>query len=210
MSKPLVFDLGYNHGNFARQILNMYPEAKIIGVEGHQMYHDLFKNSPLKNTELIQAVVAAEDDKEIPFYICDSNPGINSINPEWISVIRHKHFFDDTKRTVVIKSITIDKLISLYGIPDIIKMDIEGAESIALKGLSKKCGLITFEWSEEFFYDAEICVELLKKLGYSLFAFTEENDQFNPNMNFKTWEELNMKNDIIPDRKHRWGMLYTI
>ena len=209
MSELLIFDLGYNHGNITRQMLCFYPEARIIGVEGHPMYHDLFRASPISNVELIQAVVSDEDGKDVPFYICDSNPGINSINPEWITAIRHRNFFERTKRMVLVKSITIDGMISRYGVPDIIKMDIEGAESKALRGLSRKCGLVTFEWSEDFFGDSEICVDLLKKLGYEKFAFTEESDQFNPNLDFDAWENLKLKDDIDPKREKRWGMIYA-
>lgn len=210
MSNTLIFDLGYNVGNFTQQALNLYPDAKIIGVEGHPIYLDMFRSSPIPNVELIHAVVSNEGGKEIPFYICDSNPGINSINLDWIAIIRHSHFFDKTKREIMVRAITIDSLIEKYGVPDIIKMDIEGAESIALRGLSQKCGLITFEWSEEFFKDTKICVELLKNLGYTLFAYTEENDQFSPHRYFTSWEDLNIEANIIPSRKHRWGMMYAV
>jgi len=206
MYNPLVFDLGYNQGNYTHQILNKYPGAKIIGVEGHPMYFG--KTKPI-NVELIQAVVSNVGGVEIPFYICDSNPGINSINPEWINTIRHKHFFDRTKRMDMVPCITIDELITKYGIPDIIKMDIEGAESIALEALSCKCGLITFEWSEEFFHDALKCITKLKKLGYTLFSYTEQSDQFIMDLDYKPWENLKIYENIIPDRKERWGMIYA-
>lgn len=206
----LVFDLGYNMGNFSKQILSLYPSAQIIGVDGHPVYLDIFNKNPISNITLIQCLISNECKEGIPFYICDSNPGINSINPDWIKTIRHSHFFEKTKREIIVKSITIDYLIKIYGKPDIIKLDIEGAESLALQGLSQKCGLITFEWSEEFFYDALKCVILLKKLGYTMFSYSEENDQFNPDPDFKTWEDLGLYNNIIADRKQRWGMIYAI
>jgi FkbM family methyltransferase len=209
MSEMLIFDLGYNMGNFTKQALSLYPNAKIIGVDGHPEYQRLFNLTPIPNVTYIQGLISDECTDGIPFYICDSNPGINSINPEWIKTIRHSHFFDKTKRMTIEKSMTIDRLIAMYGVPDIIKMDIEGAESIALRGLTQKCGLITFEWSEEFFHDALKCVDRLKQLGYSLFAYTEENDQFIPNIFFMSWEILDMTKDIIPDRKRRWGMIYA-
>ena len=89
-------------------------------------------------------------------------------------------------------------------------MDIEGSESIALNGLSQKCGLILFEWSEEFFYDAEKCISRLKTLGYNQFAYTEQNDTFNMHLSYKNWEDLEIRNDIIPERKDRWGMIYAL
>lgn len=206
MPEFLVFDIGYNMGNFTRQVLAIEPTAKIIGVEGHPMYHELPRPS---NVTLIKAVVSNQDNTEIPFYICDSNPGINSINPEWIEIIRHSHFFSKTKRMVMVPSITLDKLISLYGIPDILKMDIEGAESIALEKLSQKCGLVTFEWSEEFFFDALKCITKLKSIGYEKFSYSEQCDTFEPNRAFYSWEDLKLYENIVPERKDRWGMIYA-
>jgi FkbM family methyltransferase len=205
----LIFDLGYNLGNFTRQALSLYPHARIIGIDGHPEYQKVFNASPIPNVTYLQGLISDKCSDGIPFYICDSNPGINSINPDWIKTIRHSHFFEKTKRMVMEKAVTLDELVRLYGVPDIIKMDIEGAESIALQGLSQKCGLITFEWSEEFFYDARKCIERLTQLGYSEFAYTEENDSFYPNLIYMSWKNLEMDHDMVPDRKKRWGMIYA-
>jgi len=205
----LVFDLGYNMGNFTKQILSLYPDAKIIGIDGHPDYQKFFNANPIPNVTYLHGLISNQCTDGIPFYICDSNPGINSINPNWIKTIRHSHFFEKTKRTVMEKSITIDRLIELYGIPDILKMDIEGSEAIALQGLTQKCGLVIFEWSEEFFYGATECVKRLKELGYNLFSYTEESDQFNPDLPFLSWENLKLFENIVPERMQRWGMIYT-
>jgi len=212
----LVFDIGYNHGNFTKEILTHFKEAKVIGVDGHPMYEEAFNKSPIRNVTFIHGVVADKCTKELSFFICDSNPGLNSINQEWIETIRHNHFFKNTKREVKVRATTLDRLISVYGIPNIIKLDIEGAESMALKGLTQKCGTIILEWSEEFFHETLICVDLLKNLGYNLFAshsnwegINDGSTEYNTNLTYKSWEELNLSNDIIPTRKLRWGMLYA-
>ena len=129
---PLVFDIGYNVGNFSRCILGIYPNAKIIGVDGHPTYKEMFDRNPLPNVEYVHGVVSDVYKQDVSLFICDCNPGINSINPNWIEKIRHNHYFQQTKREIKVRSTTLDKMISVYGVPDIIKLDIEGAESIAL------------------------------------------------------------------------------
>jgi FkbM family methyltransferase len=215
-NQPLVFDIGYNQGNFSREIVSLYPEAKIIGIDGHPMYQDIFNTNPLSNVTFIHGVVSETCEKEITFYICDSNPGINSINPEWINTIRHSHYFDQTKREIKVRSTTLDRLISVYGVPDIIKLDIEGAEAMALRGLSQKCGVVTLEWSEEFFHETLTCVDILQKLGYTQFASDshwegthERIVEYNTNLEYTSWDNLNLNTNIEPTRKLRWGMLYA-
>jgi hypothetical protein len=117
---------------------------------------------------------------------------------------------------MMVRSTTLDKLISVYGVPDLIKLDIEGAEAMALRGLSQKCGLVMLEWSEEFFHETLICVDLLKALGYNLFASDNywENasqtvSEFNQSLEYTSWDDLHLNEDIIPSRKLRWGMLYA-
>ena len=213
---PLVFDIGYNVGNFTKYILGIYPDAKIIGVDGHPTYKEMFDRNPLRSVEYVHGVVSNVCKQDVSLFICDCNPGINSINPDWIEKIRHNHYFQKTKREIKVRSTTLDKMISVYGIPDIIKLDIEGAESIALSGLSQKCGTILLEWSEEFFQDTIKCVEILKKLGYSMFSndshwegTNETIQEFNPALEYKSWEDLIKDENIEPERKTRWGMLYA-
>jgi FkbM family methyltransferase len=212
----LIFDIGFNHGNFTKEVLSIYPNSKVVGVEGHPMYEMLFRQNPISNVEFIAGVVSDVDSDEMSMYLCDSNPGINSINPKWIDAIRHQYFFNNTKREIKVKSYTIDTLVRRYGNPDIIKLDIEGAELFAIRGMSKKSETILFEWCEEFFDDTIYCVKLLKDLGYTRFASDshwegsgEKIMEYNPNLEYDEWDNVFKKCDIVPERKKRWGMIYA-
>lgn len=205
----LIFDIGFNEGNFTKQIKSLYPSCKIIGLDGHPIYIQKFENNKIYNVHVFNAVVSDKNLKELDFHICDSNPGINSLNSDWIQKIRHKKFFDNTIRTIKIPSVTLDYLIQKFGTPDLIKLDIEGAEFIALQGLSSKVKEITFEWSEDYFHDALKCIKKLKELGFSKFAYTEFEEDYSQNLEYKSFEELNFVYDVDVLRKNRWGMLYA-
>jgi FkbM family methyltransferase len=213
----LVFDIGYNHGNFSKEILKLYPSAKIIGVEGHPAYEQLYHTNPDTRIEFVSGVVSDVQDTNISFFICDSNPGINSINPRWMNSIRHNHFFNLTKREMMVRSYTLDQLILKYGKPNIIKLDIEGAELSALRGLTNKSDILLFEWCEELFDDAVKCVERLQTLGYTVFAndhhwegATDKVIEYNTNLQYYPWDMLKTQIDIDPHRKKRWGMIYAM
>ena len=204
----IVFDIGYNDGNFSNDIRNHYPDSVIIAVDGDERFYKKFVESTHKNIEFIHAVVADVDSEKYPFMI-PSVPNISTINPLWIEHSRHNRYFHEQTTTHYVKSIKLDTMIEKYGTPDIIKLDVEGAEHIVLKGLTKKINLVTFEWCEELFSETIKCVEYLKKIGFSEFSNTEQTDKYHPDLNFFPWESSGIQNDIIPERKHRWGMIYA-
>ena len=105
------------------------------------------------------------------------------------------------------------------------KIDVEGYEYEVLKGLTTKQQMISFEWHEE---DAEgllNCVEHLQQLGYREFGtigyFDEGNvfeevtysDQGDPYLTepeeYYSWEELNIKRLIKPQRRVNYGMMFV-
>jgi FkbM family methyltransferase len=209
----LIFDIGYNSGLFSMIMLSTFENCKIIGIDANKTYINLSPKASSK-IKVLNYAISDKNNEIINFYICDANLGISSTNEEWMNTIRHKSYFDKSKRIEKIKTITLDKLIENYGIPDLIKLDIEGSEYKALCGLSKKCGTILFEWSEEYFSNALLCVERLKSIGYTLFGVDihYEGDgerYYNPNIEFKSWEELNLTSIIDYNRKSAWGMIYA-
>lgn len=225
----LAFDIGFNEGIYTDYLLKIYPGIKIIGVEGHPDYASgklkfvTPHNVQRPNVTVIHGVISDRVQKDVPFYICDSNPGINTINTDWKNKTRHKRFFKQTSRVVPTRSTTLDRLIETYGIPDLIKMDIEGAEALALRGLSQKTGIITFEWGEEYFDDTLECLNILKKLGYTQFGYTITNEQNNLNpqvngnlidkfqadINYVSWDNFDLPQRVIPANKDLWGMIYA-
>lgn len=121
----LIFDLGAHHGIIAMILARMFPLSKIISVEA----------IPGNNLQ------------------CEFNyklNGINSITPLNFAISDSKHEleFENISNGVLRKSnknnfvsvntISIEDLISLYGMPDIIFIDIEGFEEKALKGIGNK------------------------------------------------------------------------
>ena len=102
-------------------------------------------------------------------------------------------------------------------------MDIEGAESLALKGLSQKAGIITFEWSDEQFDDTMLCVQRLKELGYTHYGYTITNerndlnphvdgnliDRYQDDIEYKPWDKFDLHEHVNAQDKDKWGMLYA-
>jgi hypothetical protein len=104
--------------------------------------------------------------------------------------------------------IPLDKLIKKYGVPDLIKIDIEGGELECLSSLTQKTPMITFEWASETKNIAYNCLIHVQRLGFHNF-FVQRGDDFlfRPHMFY----DIKKCIDIIKNsnaQKH-WGMIWT-
>ena len=99
-------------------------------------------------------------------------------------------------------------LIKIYGLPNYIKIDVEGFELEVLLGLSQKAGIISFEFTSEFLDQSTKCLIHLKKIGYNQFNFSiGESRKF-----YFDWTNsdnliLKLKNESV-NNKLLWGDIY--
>ena len=178
----LIFDIGVNNGEFTREALLRYPEAKVIGVDPSpasvsNIPQDLWTD---ERFEFVYRAASDEDGQTLNFYLDPTQTGIGTISKKWMTDSRFAKGSTLLKpnsghwgeKPIQVRSITLDSLIKSYGKPDYVKVDVEGYEYEVFKGLSEKVGLITFEWSEEDMEALTMCVSRLMQLGYTEFAVT--------------------------------------
>ena len=109
------------------------PDAKFIAFEAMPESATIFEEAGL---DYVTAVMSNEDGKEVVFYQNTDHPGGNSyyrenveVNPEAAA-----YFKDQMARKV--KTRTLDSIVAERNLPlpDLIKMDVQGAELDVLKG----------------------------------------------------------------------------
>ena len=116
-------------------------------------------------------------------------------------------------------------MIERYGIPDLIKIDVEGYEYNVLSGLTQKVNDICFEWHEEESEQLYRILEHLKNIGYTEFGvigYFDEGDIFekvtfsdkgDPYLeypkNFYTLDNLELNKLINPERRVNYGMFFA-
>ncbi|MEI6653942.1 MAG: FkbM family methyltransferase [Verrucomicrobiota bacterium] len=71
-----------------------------------------------------------------------------------------------------VEVMTLDQLIAEYGMPQFIKIDVEGYESEVLAGLSHAVAALSIEWTPELPENARVCLRRLDTLGDYEFNLT--------------------------------------
>jgi hypothetical protein len=116
-------------------------------------------------------------------------------------------------------------MIERYGMPDLIKIDVEGYEYNVLSGLTQKANDICFEWHEEESESLYKILQHLQNIGYTQFGvigWFDEGDVFekatfsdkgDPYLeypkSFYSLDELELDKLINPSRRVNYGMFFA-
>jgi FkbM family methyltransferase len=164
-SSNLVFDIGANEGFLAAIFRDTC--FKVVAVEPAKRNIAILKQR-FRNDSNVIIIEAAVSDKEgeINFYESKTNAAFGTASQKWKEqgVSLHPHL--SYEQASAVKTITLDQLIKNYGQPSFIKVDVEGHEEFAIKGLSQKLPLISFEAIlPEFLEETRNCIDHLTKLN---------------------------------------------
>lgn len=175
----IVVDIGANIGFYTLILSHLYPKCKIISIEASPTIFEKLRLScqlnnliPGSNIKLLNRAVSDKDGTLVEFY---EKHSISTLSKEFLTNISNEIFKeeDEELNKVIVKTITIDKLVETTNINEIslMKIDVEGAEVLVLKGamdtLNKrkvKNMLIEYHSSENYDYT----VKLLDKIGYTI------------------------------------------
>ena len=230
----LIFDIGFNVGEFTQTCFNKYKECSVIAVEANPnlcnaVSQHFFTNY---NFSLLNNLVSNIEGEEINFYISHNATGVSTASTEFMENSRFtkgsKHLGENSinwAAPIKVQSTTVDAMIERYGMPDLIKIDVEGYELNVLSGLTQKANDICFEWHEEEKDNLYKILEHLQSLGYEQFGvigWFDEGDVFekatfsdkgDPYLeypkNFYTLEDLELDKLINPERRVNYGMFFV-
>jgi FkbM family methyltransferase len=205
----MYFDIGANIGKWTAENLN--TADKIIVVEASpSTYYKLTQNlSNLNRDNIICLNLAVCDNNNNPvtFYNCRTDT-ISTINKEWLTDEKSRFCNIDRYEEITVDTITIDRMISLFGEPELIKVDVEGGEYECIKSLTKKVSNLCFEWASEMNDVSFKSLDYLYSLGFQKFHLQfEDNYTYRPNEYNETLETIKEKlRNTTP--KKEWGMIW--
>ena len=201
----MIFDIGANVGEWTRANIN--NTDKIISIEASPTTYNKLYDSMKNNNKVmcLNYAVCNNNCEDVIFYDCSCH-FLSTLNVDWLSSEKSR-FYGEKYTEIKVPSITIDKLIESYGMPELVKIDVEGGEDKCITSLTQKVPQLCFEWASETNDVTFKCLDHLISLGYSNFYLQmNDNYTFRPT-SYSSFEELKTKLDnTIP--KVDWGMIW--
>lgn len=160
----LCFDIGANVG--AKTELFAALGARVIAAEPQLRQFEILQARVKKFGGNVVAlpVAAGRTLGTRPLYFGDHD-GKTSLLADWSN---------GDNGSIDIQVTTLDRLIESYGLPDFLKIDVEGYEVEVLNGLSQPVGCVSFEYHHDpaGLRRALECIELLARMGKMEFNLT--------------------------------------
>ena len=203
----MFFDIGANIGKWS--LANIGNCNKIIAIEASPYTFKRLVDNIIRNKKIIPLSYAVcNSDKEfIEFYNCSADT-LSTINKDWLDSEKSRFYKQYNYNVITCKTITIDKLIQIYGIPELIKIDVEGGEIECLSYLTQKVKNICFEWASETNDITFKCLHYLESLGYADFAI-QLQDHYNYRPQF--YKDITIVKEYLNKTtpKKEWGMIWA-
>jgi FkbM family methyltransferase len=161
----LLFDVGANRGDAT--LAGLEQGYRVIALEAApRVFSELVGNFIYNpNVVPLRMAVSDKNGERLKFYEADED-GLSSLNQDWLTK-DGMPYKGKPHREVEVNTITIDTLADTYGNPDLIKIDVEGAEWQVMKGMTRHYGgLLCFEWTFETMHQHEDQLDYLFTLGY--------------------------------------------
>jgi FkbM family methyltransferase len=141
----LVFDIGANYGHRVKVFLAL--KARVVAVEPQNKCASFLRGMFGHRVTVVQKGVGATDG-EMDFYTSD-NTALSSFSLDWINTVKQTDRFigNEWNQPVKVPIVTLKGLISDYGKPDFLKVDVEGMEYDVFSTLAENISVISFEYA---------------------------------------------------------------
>jgi FkbM family methyltransferase len=162
----LAFDIGAHVGDRIASFRRL--GARVVALEPQP--------GPLRALQLIHgrdsgvALIASACGQEagsVSFHINSANPTVSTASPDFLKAADGAGGWEGQiwDQTITVPCTTLDELIRLHGVPDFIKIDVEGFEDAVLAGLSMPVAALSFEFTTIQRDVAAHCLNRIAKLG---------------------------------------------
>jgi FkbM family methyltransferase len=156
----LCFDIGANLGQRSEVFLKLGNQVVLLEPNPtcRPTLDFLFSRNP--RIQIVASAVGSESGI-IEFYTHGTD-ATGSALPDW-----DKNVFgiERTRQIHTVPMTTLDDLLKTYGIPDFVKIDVEGLELAVIVGLSRPLPLISFEFHCDDMEKTRACLRHLSAFG---------------------------------------------
>ena len=162
----LCFDIGAHVGN--RSLTFQRLGCRVVAVEPQPDFARFLRHLVKRRPGIVlEEVAIAAAPGEIELHVSAATPTVTTASKSFIDGVAAIPSFRRVRwgEVVRVPAVTLDQLIARHGLPDFLKLDIEGLEEAALQGLSRAPGLVSFEFLAGRMATAQACLARLQALG---------------------------------------------
>jgi len=208
----LIFDIGANIGSWSKA---NSPNNRIVALEASPTtFPRLVANTAGLNIECLNYAVTSSTDPVVDFYESQWDV-LSTLDRAWLTDPSSRFYnqygnLAATVRTTRVPTITLDALVAKYGVPALLKVDVEGAENIVIRSLTKKVQTLCFEWATEWNDKTFECIDHLVSLGYTAFHIQNQDAYTYRPMTYE-YNAATAKTALAKTvNKVDWGMLWCV
>lgn len=162
----LAFDIGAHVGDRTASFLRM--GARVVALEPQPgVFRALRLLLSQSDDVTLLPYAAGRAEGETTLHLNTQNPTVTTAATAFIAAADGVDGWQDEvwDDSAIVPVTTLDALISGYGVPDFVKIDVEGFEADVLMGLSTAIPAVSFEFTTIQRDCAAACMERLRALG---------------------------------------------
>jgi FkbM family methyltransferase len=170
----LVFDVGANVGNRVDSYLAL--GCRVVAVEPQPYCMGVLskKFSATGSVHLVQAGVGSGPGKLKLKLSCNGDT-FASFSDRFVEKMKATERFGENARwtkEIEVDIVTLDSLVEKHGVPEFVKIDVEGFESEVLAGLNRAPLGLSFEYTPDLPENMIACIRHCTRLGLNYFQFS--------------------------------------
>lgn len=169
----LVFDVGAHVGNRVQAFRAL--GARVVAVEPQPACVRLLERLHGADPEVtIVDSACGANERVATMLVSRAHPTLSTLSVGWTRDIG-RHYAGhaiEWDREVEVRTTTLDAMIGRHGVPDFVKIDVEGYEADVLTGLSHVVHALSFEFLPASIEPALESVDTLERLGRYRYAYS--------------------------------------